>query len=115
MGIQVITSPYPNPYASFVSTGDEGTPRELLRRFKRNVRLPMPGEFVTGDPFSPMRRFGKTPAPPRFAPVDPATGGTVSTPRRSWDLSPPSNSMAVNAYRTAGTDPSSTWIVNDLR
>ncbi len=96
--------PYRNPYASFVRMQGD-SPVGPISRFKSDVRLPMPGEFVAEDPLAPMRRFRKDIKPPRFSPINLQTGEPVGSAGKNWDVSPPRNSFAADAYRSSLSAP----------
>jgi hypothetical protein len=96
---------YNNPYESFVQRQGD-SPLGPVSRFKSDVRLPMPGEFVTSDPLAPMRRFRQDVQPPRFSPINLQTGDPVHSGRKNWDVSPVRNSFAIESYRSAFAAPS---------
>ncbi|MCX7679986.1 MAG: hypothetical protein N2316_12335 [Spirochaetes bacterium] len=100
MIISAHITPYRNPYAAFIHMGKDS----LLRasgRFKVDVRLPLPGEFGVTDPFAPMRRFRQDVSPPRFSPINPTTGEPIPSARKNWDINPPRNLFASEAYKGA--------------
>lgn len=105
---------YRNPYESFVQRRSD-SPVGPISRFKSDVRLPMPGEFVAQDPLAPMRRFRQDVTPPRFSPINLKTGETIGSAGKSWDISPARNSFAINAYRSALSSPSMPAFVDARR
>ncbi len=114
MVIRAHITPFRNPYESFVRMRGD-SPIGPLSRFKSEVHLPMPGEFVAEDPLAPMRRFRQDIKPPRFTPINPQTGESIGSAGKSWDISPARNSFAAEAYRSSLSAPSTPAFIDARR
>ncbi|HPA72373.1 MAG TPA: hypothetical protein PKY31_08895 [Spirochaetota bacterium] len=101
-----IASSYTNPYRDFLSAGRADSPQGLMKRFRKDVRLPMPQDLPALDPLEPMRRFGSDAQPPRFVPVELSSGRPMSSRLAAeWNLSSHSgeSGIAAAAYRNASS------------
>lgn len=105
MAASISTSSFNNPYSDFLSIRRSENPQELMKRFRKDVRLPHPHELITSDPLEPMRRFSRDVQPPRYVPIHPATGGSLSSLSADWNVRPYTGEWqaAVSAYKSSSS------------
>lgn len=109
MAAFISTSSFSNPYSDFLSIRRENGALGPMKRFKKDVRLPLPNQTGSADPFQPMKRFSRDVTPPHYTPIYPSDRGHISS-TISIDLF-----AADRAYRAASSFTLSGSTVNSLR